>query len=108
MEAQNLNFQITGISMAGAPIQGPVEGSRPGELQGSGASEEATGREPKSVNLEGLALWVCRDAKRNGSGLPSGVRVGLGWRWPVTRLRGRRAGNRNSKVLQVRLSQGNL
>jgi hypothetical protein len=55
MSAQNLNVQVTGSSLAGAPRQGPVEGSRPGEIQCSGASEGATGPESSSVNLEGLA-----------------------------------------------------
>jgi hypothetical protein len=42
----------------GASRQGPVEGSRPGELQVSGASEGATGRELRSVSLEVLAEKV--------------------------------------------------
>jgi hypothetical protein len=52
MDEKNLTSQETGSSLEGAYRQGPVEGSKPGELQGSGDSEGATGREPSSVCLE--------------------------------------------------------
>jgi hypothetical protein len=56
IDAQNFTFQEEESSLAGASRQGPVEDSRPGE--GSGASEGATGREPSSTSLEGLAEKV--------------------------------------------------
>jgi hypothetical protein len=58
MSVQNQNVQEAGSSLAGAPRQGPVEGSRLDEIQGSGASEEATGPESSSANLECLAEKV--------------------------------------------------
>jgi hypothetical protein len=58
MHAQNFTFQGEESSLVGASKQGPVEGSRLGELQSSGASKGATGREPSSVSLEGLAEKV--------------------------------------------------
>jgi hypothetical protein len=58
MDAQNVTFQEEKSSLAGASRQGPVEGSSPGELQCSRASDGATGREPSSVSLEGLAEKV--------------------------------------------------
>jgi hypothetical protein len=58
MDTLNSTFQEEESFLAEASRQGPMEGSRPGELQCSGASEGATGREPSCVNLEGLAEKV--------------------------------------------------
>jgi hypothetical protein len=58
MSVENQNVQESGSSPAGAPRQGPLEGSILGEIHGSGASEEATGPESSSANLECLAEKV--------------------------------------------------
>jgi hypothetical protein len=98
-------------SLAGASRQGPVGGSRPGELQGSGALEETNGREPGSVSLEGLAEKVgilglqrrkknrCGAAKRRLGRARLAVASG--------QTRGLRAANRYGKKFQLRLGQGN-